>query len=390
MARVKSIEQIGSAEVYDIGVVEHHNFLANGIVAHNCMKIAQSLSGFTGAESNKLRKVLVKEKDPNVLNAMKEKFVSGAEPRIKSGEVTKEDVEKWWDLCHSFAGYGFNKAHAFEYAAVSSVEFWLKFNYPLEYMTALITSASSAPKKGKQPTHVRYINYARKLGIEILKPSVNKSGVNYRIEDGGIRFSLSHIKQVGKSAELIQSLQPFESIEDFFERVPKRKVNKRVVDCLIYAGAFDEFGDRNSVAQKFAVLRKKEIPEDEPDSFFVEKETDVIGFCLTKIPILFQYSDKISENKWVTIAEADSHGKCFLFGRVTEMTRKLSKAGNNMMVVSITDDIDSISFFVWSTSINEFTRNVKKGFIVAVPTQKFEDGNGRFLDMRKSVCIVKR
>lgn len=395
--RIKNLNIVCNQVFYGMSVRKNHNLIANGIVVKNCyqeqvMLIAQKLGGFSAAESNKLRKVLVKEKNPEILENMHNKFLNGAKSRILSGEVSEEDIENWWQLCKSFAGYGFNKSHAFEYAAVSSVEFWLKHNYPLEYMTALINNAaSSTSKKGMQPQHVRYINYARKLGIEILGPSVNKSGSDYRIEDGKIRFSLNHIKQVGKSADIIEGLQPFISIEDFYTRVPKRKVNKRVVTSLIYAGAFDEFGNKNEVLEQFSILRKdKKKYEFESDLFFQEKEKEVIGLCLNVVPILFEYSNEIKKNKWVTIADLDTYGNAYVFGRISNIVRTTSKAGNEMMIVTITDDIDTIKFYVWSNAFLKFTREAKKGFIVAMPLQKFEDSNTRFYNITKQIVNIKK
>lgn len=109
MSKVAKINHLGYEEVYDIGVKKYHNFFANGIVVHNCMLISQLMCNFTPAESNALRRVLVKEKNPDVLENMRQKFIKGAQKKIEEGEVTEEEVIDWWDKCKSFAGYGFNK-----------------------------------------------------------------------------------------------------------------------------------------------------------------------------------------------------------------------------------------------------------------------------------------
>ncbi|MCE5290529.1 MAG: hypothetical protein LLG14_15000, partial [Nocardiaceae bacterium] len=105
-------------------------------------------------------------------------------------------------------GIAVSNSHALEYAVISSVEFWLKFNFQTEYLAALINNASTSADPGQRSDMVRYVNYARNRNIGVLVPSVNKSGKNVRIENDKIRLALSHVKNVGKSADLIETNAP--------------------------------------------------------------------------------------------------------------------------------------------------------------------------------------
>jgi len=365
-----------------------------GIIVYQeqVMKVSEQLSYFEPEEANRFRKVLVKEKNPEILEKMRIKFVQGAQKRVRNGEVSQQEIEDWWELCKAFAGYGFCKAHAFEYAAVSGAEFWLKYYFPTEFLTALMNNASTTGGKNALPGHVKYINYARKIGLNVEGPSVNKSGSQFRINSGNIVFALSHIKQVGKSAALIEEMQPFSGVDDFFSRIPKRQVNKRVFMSLVGAGAFDEFGSRNEVQENYFRLRKeKTYPDPLTDEQWQEKESEVLGICLTRKPILLQYKSKIKQNRWSTIGEASNRGtSTMIFGRITNIIRKTSKNGNEMLVVTLSDDIDSMKFYVWSSAFMMFTRLVKKGYIIGAPLKKFEDGDARYLDIGKDIIVVSK
>lgn len=308
--------------------------------------------------------------------------------KTKTRDITVDSDE------HVFYANGVvvSNSHSFEYAAISGAEFWFKYHFPTEYLTALMNNASTSGGKGALPGHVKYINYARKMGIKVVSPSVNQSGVKFRIDDNGnIRFALSHIKQVGKSADLIEGLQPFSGMEDFFTRIPKRKINKRVVMSLLSAGAFDDFGERNDVLEKYIELRKeKTAPKLLKEDEWQEKEAEAVGICLTREPILLQYAQQIKDNRWCTIGEVKQRESPYVFGRIDRITRKTSKNGNEMMVVTLSDDMDEMRFYVWNNAFMKFSRDVKKGHIVAIPLQKFEDGDGRFFNNTKDITVVKR
>ena len=205
------------------------------------MQIASDMAGFTMGEADILRRAMGK-KNLDLMAQQREKFVAGAVNR----HVPKDKAEKIFDLMAHFAGYGFNKSHAAAYAVVAYQTAYLKANYPVEFMAALLTS-----EMGNTDKTVRYIEECRQMGVEILPPDVNESPSTFGVVKGKIRFGLVAVKNLGETA--IQSILnarlsggKFTSVHDFCERVDLRLVNKRVIESLIKCGAFDSLGYRRS------------------------------------------------------------------------------------------------------------------------------------------------
>ena len=198
------------------------------------MKIASALAGFTMAEADNVRKVMAK-KIPEALEGLKGKFLEGAE----KNNVDNATAEKVWDFIAYFAGYGFNKSHSAAYAMVSYRTAYLKANYPVEFMTALLAS-----EKNNTDKIADYINESIRMGIEILPPDVNESYRDFTVVGEDIRFGLSAVKNVGEGAaqSIIETRKEngkFESIFDFAQKVDLRSVNRKVMESLIKCGAFD-------------------------------------------------------------------------------------------------------------------------------------------------------
>lgn len=230
-----------------------------GIIVYqeSVMKVAQVIAGFTPVEANKLRSVISKKK-LDQLPKMKEKFIKGSQSKIDSGEITKEEVIALWDILQSFGGYGFNKSHAVSYSAVTAAELWLKFNYPTQYMTALLNNTKISEKKHNKEILPKYVMHCRANNINVLSPDINLSYVKFHVpKDRTIRYALGHIRNVGKCAkeiigplnsvnaegiEITIELRPYSNFTDFFTKINKRKVNSKIIKNLIYAGCFDQFG----------------------------------------------------------------------------------------------------------------------------------------------------
>jgi DNA polymerase-3 subunit alpha len=381
------------------------------VYQEQCMQMSRVLAGFTPSESNKLRKAIGK-KIPELMEKMKAKFIEGAK---EVGIVDESEAERIWSLMEAFAGYGFNRAHAVTYSAITTVELYLKHHYPLEYITALANNTKQGKKKhGSTNILVDYLNYARRRDFEVLAPSVSRSGVNFRIEAAtgrddtpcpAIRFSLSHIKNVAKAAEAIEEAQPFASVEDFNERVKSyvnrkqkdgsvkrtgQKLNKRVFESLMYAGAFDIFGTRNEVAAEFARLRKqKSDPIELTDEQWLEKEREVLGMVLSREPLVRRAAKFIKANKVCTIAEEAQQKKIRLFGRITAITPHTSQKGNAMYRTYIDDGIDSMMFYVFQGGQQAFKDAFKVGDVGIVPMDRFDDGGMRFFDDRRECVVLK-
>jgi DNA polymerase-3 subunit alpha len=207
------------------------------IYQEQVMEVARRLAGFTVAEADLLR-VAFKKKSPEVMAAQREKFISGAVSR----GVGREVAERVFEMVERFAGYGFNKSHSAPYALVAYQTAWLKAHYPVEFMAASLTSVM-----GSSERVAYYVEECRRMGVEVLPPDVNESQARFTVAGGGIRFGLAAVKNLGEAAiEAIVAAReekgPFRSLYDFCRRVDTRLLNKRAVESLIKAGAFDSLG----------------------------------------------------------------------------------------------------------------------------------------------------
>ncbi len=211
------------------------------------MRIATDLAGFTAGEANGLRKAMGK-KIPEEIEKQREKFIAGA----KAKGVDKHISEKTFDLLVKFGGYGFNKSHAAAYGIVSYQTAYLKANYTIEYLTALMNSEIGRSVAGKEEEESKlstYVQDAEKFGIKILPPNVDCSETKFSIEGSNIRFGLMAVKNVGEGAaqSIVDSRKmkgPFKSWEEFINRVDLHAINHKVFESLIKAGAFDQFGEK--------------------------------------------------------------------------------------------------------------------------------------------------
>ncbi len=210
------------------------------------MQIANILGGFTLGQADVLRKAMGK-KDPELLERQREKFINGA----KEKHIAAKLAEKIFDNMTKFASYGFNKSHSAGYAILAYQTAYLKANYPLEFMTALLNS-----EIGNQEKIADYIEEAEKMKIWVLPPDINESDEKFTIMGNDILFGLSAIKNIGGAA--IQSIiavkkeKKFENIFDFCQNVDLRLINRKSLESFIKSGAMDCFGLSRS--QLFALV----------------------------------------------------------------------------------------------------------------------------------------
>ncbi len=214
------------------------------------LEIAREFAGFSLGQADILRKAVGK-KDQKLLKGEREKFLSGAVAKGHSKKFAESVFEK---IIEPFAAYGFNKSHATCYAMIAYQTAYLKAHYPAEFMAALLTADSS-----NEDRIVVEVNECEAMGIEILPPSVNESLANFTVVGTTtIRFGLKAIKGLGDQSiasiiearedEKKQSVGKFQSLEDFAKRVPAAVLNKKMLEALAYSGAFDDFGDRKTIA----------------------------------------------------------------------------------------------------------------------------------------------
>ncbi len=223
---------------------------------------AIDLAGYSWEEADKFRKAVGK-KIPEEMAAQKEKFVTG----IVTNGQSKDFAENLWTLFEPFQSYGFNKAHAASYGVVAYYTSYMKANFPVEYMCALLTSESNDTDKIAEA-----IAECKRMGIKVLAPDINESDIGFKIVsdseslDGeAIRFGLSAIKNVGGAAiDAIlegRSAGNFVSFVDFLSRVDSRRANKKVLESLIKVGALSTFGNRNALLTSMDEIRSKVQPK---------------------------------------------------------------------------------------------------------------------------------
>ena len=237
-----------------------------GIIVYQeqIIQVLSQLAGYTPGEADLVRRAISKKKASDI-DKHKKIFVAGCE---KNGIPSAAAEDIYADI-EFFARYGFNKSHAADYAVITVQTAWLKALYPVEYMAALLLV-----ERDKTEKVVNFINECRRMGIQVLPPDVNYSGLDFNIQavpaesaqlalhkDPGlqfdfpvppgaaIRFGMAAVKNVGEGPVnvILQNRQkdgPFQSLEDFCDRVDLRQVNKRALECLIKVGALDRFGRR--------------------------------------------------------------------------------------------------------------------------------------------------
>jgi DNA polymerase-3 subunit alpha len=285
-----------------------------GIIVYQeqVMQIAQILAGYSLGEADLLRRAMGKKKKEE-MDQQRARFVSGAE----ANGIPPEQSAGIFDLVDKFAGYGFNKSHAAAYAVVSYQTAWLKANAPVEFFAASMSLDIANTDK----LSVFYQD-AKRFGIKILPPDVNRSAADFEVENGEVLYALGAIRNVGLQAmeHVVQVRReggPFRDIFDFVERVDPRQVNKRTFETLARAGAFDSihpnraqlmdaadlllsfsqsvaaqraseqavlFGDSNS---EFVEAQKRKMPRGEPwtPTDRLDHELAAVGFYLSGHPL---------------------------------------------------------------------------------------------------------
>jgi len=222
--------------------------MSYGVITYqdDVMMISINMAGYSWLEADKLRKAMGK-KIPEVMAAEKDKLFSGL---VKNG-LSPEKSQKLWELIEPFAAYGFNKAHAASYGNLAYKTAYMKANYPVPYITAILTAESGDTDRVSE-----IIREAEKMGIEVLPPDINECLGNFTVihsenenELDKIRFGFYTIKNLGTdiSDAIVEERKKngvYKSMEDFLERVTHKNLNKKSLESLLKAGAFTKFGDR--------------------------------------------------------------------------------------------------------------------------------------------------
>ncbi len=261
--RIESIEEVEDQQFYGMSVADHHNLLANGIVVKNCyqeqvMRILNRLGGIELSKAYACIKAISK-KLPELINARKADFIKGCEERGMAAEKATEI----FSLIELFGGYAFNKSHTAAYAQIGYQTAYLKAHYTAEYMAALLSS--EIDDGNKRDVFIDHIADARRLGIDVRPPDVNRGTADFDVQNNRIIFGLTAIKGLGRGAtqEIVRARTEtgtFKDLFDFCERIDRRVVPKSAVEKMIQAGAFDAFARRSA---QFAAVTKAYASADE-------------------------------------------------------------------------------------------------------------------------------
>jgi len=229
--------------VYEIPQLQEILKETYGVIVYQeqVMQIASAVGGYTMSEADILRKVMSKKKTSD-MEKERPKFLEGA----RRQNIPEKKARKIWQQMETFAEYGFNKSHSTAYAMISYQTAYLKANFPVEFMAALLTS-----ERDNRDKIIKYINSCKDMGINVRPPDINESHSDFSVTGQHIRFGLAAVKNVGIGAiDSIISVRrdggKFVSFDDFCNRVDLRKINKRMIESLIKCGAFDSLGYRRS------------------------------------------------------------------------------------------------------------------------------------------------
>ncbi|MEM7619608.1 MAG: DNA polymerase III subunit alpha [Pseudomonadota bacterium] len=373
------------------------------IYQEQVMQIAQILSHYSLGEADLLRRAMGK-KIKAEMDKQRIRFLDGA----KKNNIEKKQAEYIFELVNKFAGYGFNKSHAAAYALVAYQTAYLKANYPIEFMAAIMTL-----DQGNTDKIAMFYNASKVSGLEICPPSVNASYAEFKPEKGAIRYSLAALKNIGEGAvehicELRERDGIFKDLADFTHRIEPRIINKRALETLAAAGAFDclekERGKvYNNVDRILAEANRSQAdrtagqndlfaasgPDSKPtlelrasDPWLpLEKltyEFDAIGFFLSGHP-LDEYQNVLKQlgvETWTTFHKKIEAGQSYgvLAGIVTHCQERKSKSGNSFAFAGFSDATGQYETVVFSDTLNASRHLLEVGTPVLVRVEAEIDG----------------
>ena len=369
------------------------------------IEIFRTLGGYTMGQADNIRRAISKKK-LKVIEAERKVFVYGDKDQGISGAIAKgvseAAAQSIYDEIVDFANYAFNKSHAVCYAVVSYQTAYLKCHYPRQYMAALMTSVLDSAVKISA-----YIAECKELGIALLPPDINHSEDHFSVEEGGIRFGLGAVKNIGRG--LIRSMAakrreggPFRSMQDFLERMDEGELNKRAVENLIRCGAMDGFGchrseligvyeammDSIAASRKqnlegqmglFAMLEdegpsKMDIPHKEEYSraelMAMEKETT--GIYLSGHP-MDDYRKLLKNTHVLPIGELMDEEKRFqddqivsVAGIIQTVKTKTTRNNSVMAYVTMEDDTASIEMLAFASVLGQYGGYIRENSAVVV------------------------
>ncbi len=350
------------------------------------MQIAQSLAGYTLGQADLLRRAMGKKK-AEVMAKERDGFIAGS---VKNG-VDEALANELFDTMSEFAAYCFNRSHSAAYALVAYQTAYLKAHYPVEYLSALLSSVRNDLDKIQF-----YILTARKLGIQVLPPDINKSGVDFTpdtsVEGGAIRFGLASVKNVGVGVveTIIEARKdtPFTSMEDFLDRVDPKVLNRKTLESLILCGAFSQFeisrkqlfDNVEKLISHAGHLQEQKLtgqvslfqalggggsdfgglvlngsPEEYPDDEIQQHEKQLLGFYVSSHPL-----DNVVDTLPLMVTHTANELKetadgteVVIGGLVSSLQKKITKTNRPIWIGVVEDLTSNVEFVMFSDMIGK-------------------------------------
>lgn len=352
--------------VYDHPILESILRETYGIAVYQeqVMQMVQQCAGFSLGQADIVRRAMGKKKK-DLLDKQMADFIDGC---AKNG-IEEKLARSIWEKIETFAGYGFNKSHSVAYAYVAYQTAFLKANYPVEFMCALLTSES-----GNLDKAALYVDECRRMGIEVLPPDINRSFTNFAVEGNAIRFGLSAIKNVGvgPTENIVAEREargPFHDIFDLCARLDSRVINRRVLESLNKAGALISTGwsrrqveavldealsmgqsaQKDRAAGQSSLFELEELQEDAsarreppaladfPEQELLQMEKEMLGLYISSHPLL-RHADVL---RWLSTANAATLRQCRegeevnLGGLVAQVKTHITSKGAKMAFLTI-------------------------------------------------------
>lgn len=332
--------------------------------------VARELAGFSSAEADDLRKVIGK-KLMDKIAMFRTKFVEGC---VKNSNISEDKANKIYSDIEYFGGYGFNRAHAASYAMVSYITAYLKTHFTAEYMAALLTSVA-----GNKDKLFLYLNDCRKLGINVLPPSINNSGITFEVKDEkNIVFGLASINGIGLSiAEAIVGCRdrskPYLNVFDFFRRCDPVILKKSTLEHLTNSGAFDELMQEISFDDD-EFSRSKELA-------ILEKEKEELGIYVTKHPLegMWETMRENIDAEMIDVPEMQANSFVKLGGIITSTKKIITKKGAKMYKYTLEDPTGELEVIVFPKDAKAYSDEYFKvgeiGYVQGVLNKETNDEN---------------
>ncbi|MDD3988233.1 MAG: DNA polymerase III subunit alpha [Candidatus Omnitrophica bacterium] len=360
------------------------------------MQVASVLAGFSLAQADILRKAMGK-KIPEVMEKQRSNFIHGC----RKNEIKESTATKIFDLIEYFSGYGFNKSHSTAYALISYRTAYLKANYPVEFMSALLTSERDNTDK-----IVEYVSEAQRMGITVLPPDINESqGLFKVVDEKTIRFGLLAVKNVGRGAvdSIVDARRagPFKSLKDLCQRIDLRLANRKVLESLIKCGAMDSFLmpraqmfsgldivlesasrtqkekakgqlsffdselSQGAFSQTLDIPHIKEWPEPQLLSF----EKDMLGFYVSGHP-LARYAKALKRFVSSSISDLKQYKdeeEIKIVGLISKIKNTVTRAKQEKMAILKLEDLEgSVELLVFPRAYQKVSRYILPNTVVLV------------------------